>query len=77
MLKYRFDIIRGLKDNGYSSYRIAQDKVFNQTTLQKMRNGEMVPWASFEKLCALFNCQPGDLLEYVPDASAAPPSGTE
>jgi len=30
----------------------------------------MVSWETLNWLCTLFNCQPGDLLEFVPDDTA-------
>ena len=36
-----------------------------EAMLQKIRNGEMVSWSVFEKLCDLLECQPADLIEYV------------
>ena len=35
---------------------------------QKYRNGEIVTADNLSLLCKLLNCQPGDILEYVPDA---------
>lgn len=39
-----------------------------ESTLQKYRNGEIVTADNLSLLCKLLNCQPGDILEYVPDA---------
>lgn len=29
--------------------------------------GKRIDFETIEKLCQLFNCQPGDLFEYIPD----------
>lgn len=63
-LRYKIDILAALKEAGYTTYRIRQEKVFNEATLQQLRQGSIVSWKQIEKLCALLNCQPGDLLEY-------------
>ena len=53
-----------LKDKGFSSYKIRQEKLFSQTTIQQIREGKVVCIKSIEKLCEILNCQPGDLIEY-------------
>ena len=71
-LKYKIDLVSALKENGYSSYRIRQDNLFGQKTLQDFRNGNVVLSVDcLDKLCRLLKCQPGDLLEYVPNDSLA------
>ena len=42
-----------------------------EAMLQKLREGQMVSWATLETICVLLNCQPGDLLEFVPDNGTA------
>ena len=71
-LKYKIDLVSALKENGYSSYRIRKDNLFGQKTLQDFRNGNVVLSVDcLDKLCRLLKCQPGDLLEYVPNDSLA------
>ena len=64
---YTRDIISELKNCGYSTYKLRQDKLFAERTLQKIRNGEIVNADNLALLCKLLKCQPGDLLKYVPD----------
>ena len=66
-LKYKFDILAELKKNGYNTNRIRTEKILSESTLQKFRQGEIVSADNIAKLCKLFDCQPGDILEYVPD----------
>jgi DNA-binding Xre family transcriptional regulator len=37
-------------------------------TLAKFAKNEHVSGETLEKLCAYFDCQPGDIMEYVKDA---------
>lgn len=67
MIKYKIDIISALKNNGYSTYRIKQEKIFNQSQLQQIRNHKLLTQDALNRVCFLLNCQPGDILEYVPD----------
>ena len=64
---YKVNIIDKLKSAGYSTYRIRKEKIFGEATLQKIRNGEPVSWENISAICALLDCQPGDIMEYVED----------
>lgn len=66
-LKYKVDVLAALKEAGYSTYKLRKEKIFGEATIQKMRAGDPVSLANVEVLCKLLGCQPGDLLEYVPD----------
>ena len=37
-------------------------------TLAKLTKGEVVTTEIIEKICHALNCQPGDIMEYLPDA---------
>lgn len=67
MIKYKINIVAALKDAGYNSNVIRQEKIMGQRELQKLRHNELVSWATMEKLCDLLRCQPGDILEHIPD----------
>ena len=77
MIRSKIDYLDALARAGYNTGEIRRRKLFGESALQKFRKGGIPSPGEMNKLCALLNCQPGDLLEYVPDASAAPPSGTE
>lgn len=68
-LKYKIDILAALKEHGYTSYRLINDKIFGNGTIQKLRNGEMLNADGISKLCELLDMQPSDLLIYVKDNS--------
>lgn len=61
---YKFDVLQALKQAGYNTTRIRKEKLLAESTLQKLRNGEMVAMSNIETICRLLNCQPGDILEY-------------
>lgn len=67
MLRYKMNVLDALRERGHTSYRIRQDKIIGERQLQQIRDGELVSLACLDKLCALLDCQPGDLMEYVPD----------
>lgn len=66
MLKYKVNIMEELKKAGYSSYRLRQEKVLGEATLQKIRKGStMLTLESLGVICDILQCQPGDLVEWV------------
>ncbi len=62
-LKYKIDVIAALKEAGYNTNTIRKEKIMGEAMLQKIRGGQMVSWATFETICNLLDCQPGDLIE--------------
>ena len=66
-IKYKINVLEALKEKGYNTGKIRKDKIMGEAMLQKIREGEMVSWATLETLCCLLECQPGDLVEYVAD----------
>ena len=66
-MAFKINVLQALKDKGYSTYRIKNDKLLSQSTLQKLREGKPVSWENIETFCGLLEIQPGELLEYNPD----------
>lgn len=57
-----------LKEKGYSTYRVRQEKLVSQGSLTAIRNGTGgLEHKTIERLCQVLDCQPGDLMEYVPE----------
>lgn len=67
MIRYKIEILPALKAAGYSTNKIRTDKLMGQATLQQLRHGELASWKTIDTVCRLLACQPGNLLEYVPD----------
>lgn len=63
-LSYKIDVMKALKDKGFSTYKLRTDKIIGERQLQQLRQGEIVSPACLGKLCELLECQPGDILEY-------------
>ena len=56
-----------LEEHGLTTYKIRKEKIISESTLQNIREGKRITTDSIAALCEALNCQPGDLLEYVPD----------
>ena len=66
-LKFRIDILPALKAKGYNTNKLRQEKLLSESTIQKLRSGISVSWGNIETICRLLDCQPGDILEFIPD----------
>ena len=69
MIKYKIDIIQALKQVGFSTYKIRKEKIFTESQLQQMRDHKLLTQEALNKVCTLLDCQPGHILEYVPDGT--------
>lgn len=73
-LRYKIDIMKALKDKGFSSARIREEKLIGQSYLQQIRHGEMVSWKTIDTLCSLLQCNVGDIVEYYKEEETGSPS---
>ena len=61
-----------LKEKGYTTYKIRQEKLIGQGTLTALKNGPGgLDAKTIARLCEVLDCQPGDLMEYVKEPSAS------
>ena len=72
-IRYKIDIMAALKEKGYPSTRIRDEKLIGQSYLQQIRHGELVSWKTIDTICKLLECQPGDIIEYISDDATPPP----
>ena len=61
-IRYKINVLAELKEKGYSSTRLREEKLIGQSYLQQLRHGELVSWKVFYFICSLLNCQPADLI---------------
>jgi putative transcriptional regulator len=66
-MRYKIDVLAALKEKGYNTNKIRTENLLSQSTLQKFRQQQGVSWENLETLCRLLNCQPGDIVEFVPE----------
>ena len=67
MLHYKIDILDALKRIGFTTYKIRKDKIIGEAQMQKIRTGEIASKETLNTICRLLDCQPGDIMEYIPD----------
>ena len=66
-VRYKIDVMAALKDAGYSSTRLRREELIGEATMQRLRHKQSVSYEVLAVICKLLNCQPGDILEYVPE----------
>lgn len=65
MIRYKVDILAALKDAGYNTNRLRKEHLLAEGVIQSLREGKYIALQNIDKICALLDCQPADLLEYV------------
>lgn len=66
-IRLKTDILSLLKEAGYTTYKLRQEKLLGERAIQKLRTGDLPSWNELNTICALLNKQVGDLVEYIPD----------
>lgn len=66
MIRYKKNVMEELKERGYSSTRIRREKILSESTMQRLRRGELIGLDAVNSICIILRCQPGDILEVAP-----------
>ena len=75
MIIYKEGILSELKKKGYNTNRIRKEKLMAERQLQYIRDNN-VTISTLNKICQLLCCQPGELIEYIPDPEGESSNGT-
>ncbi|MBR2407162.1 MAG: helix-turn-helix transcriptional regulator [Clostridia bacterium] len=68
-IHYKVDVLKWLRAAGFNSGRLRREKLLGQSTLTKLRRGELLSWGETGKVCELLHCQPGDLFAFYPETA--------
>ena len=61
-------LFRLLEEKGWTTYKIRKEKLIGQGTLTALKNGTGgLDSKTISRLCEVLDCQPGDLMEYIPN----------
>ena len=66
MIRYKVNILKKLNEKGFTTYKLVKSGLIGNATIQKYRNNVVAYGKNLDLLCRLLDCQPGDILEYVP-----------
>lgn len=69
MIRFKIDVIQALKEKGVTPYTSRKNGGgLSQMTFKRIIKDHKVPAVeSLDHICRILNCQPGDILEWVPD----------
>ena len=67
---YKTDILSALKEAGYNTNRIRKEKLLSEGVLQSLRGQKYISMENLARVCALLDCQPGDLIEFSREEAA-------
>lgn len=59
-------LLKKFKEKNITSYTIKKEKIIGQATWKKIHENGHIDTRTIETLCEYFNCQPGDIIEYIP-----------
>lgn len=68
MLAYKINVLETLKESGYTTTRLRKEKLLGENAIQSLRHNEMIGLIALEKICAMLDMQPGNIIKYVEDA---------
>ncbi|MCC8059502.1 MAG: helix-turn-helix domain-containing protein [Clostridiales bacterium] len=56
-----------LEREGISQYRLLEDKVIDNKTLDGLKHGRNITLLTLERLCRYLKCTPNDIVRFVDD----------
>ncbi|TGE18373.1 helix-turn-helix domain-containing protein [Hymenobacter elongatus] len=71
----RLDVMLARRKMSLSTLAAAVDITLANLSILKSDKAKAIRFTTLEAICQALQCQPGDLLEYVPDDSPPPPAG--
>ena len=66
MIKYD-KMLNLIKERKITSYTMKKNKIISQSSFQNIKEGKTIDTVTLNHICKYLDCQPGDILEYVPD----------
>ena len=57
-----------IREKGITSYTVRKSGEIGQATWKKIHDGGHIDTRTINALCKMLDVQPGDILEYIPDA---------
>lgn len=66
MFRYKKDIMKALKEKGFTSTRMRREKIMSEATMQNIRKGKSITLETINTICIILRCQPSDIIEVIP-----------
>lgn len=65
MIRYKIDILKALAAAGWTQPKLKKFGIMGGGTIDRLRDGKPLNFDGLGAVCALLDCQPGDLIESV------------
>lgn len=65
MIIYKFDVLKKLKEKGYTITELKKVYGIGDSQLDKFRKNEIVGINVLDKICGLLEMQPGSIIKYI------------
>jgi len=72
----RLDVMLARRKMSLSALAAAVDITLANLSILKSDKAKAIRFSTLEAICQVLDCQPGDLLEFVPDENSSPSSST-
>lgn len=64
MIVYKIDVLKELKDKGYSVNYLMDNKIFGGGTITLLKNQKPIKFDTLDKLCYLLGCNVEDIITF-------------
>lgn len=64
MIKYKIDILKELKDKGYTTYVLRKNKYLSESTLANIREGKPVTMGALDAICVMLRKRPEEVIDF-------------
>lgn len=72
MIMVNLDVMMAKRKMSLNELAAKVDLTLANLSILKNNHAKAVRFSTLEAICAALDCQPGDILEYVPEPEAAP-----
>ena len=63
-LRYKINVLAALKEKGYNTTKLRREKLLGESTIQQLRQGDLVSWNNIDRICTMLECQVSDVVEH-------------
>ena len=65
MITYKINVLETLKEAKYTPARLRKEKLLGENAIQALRENKMVGVKALDRICAILDMQPGNIIKYV------------
>lgn len=62
-----FDILKELAGLGWTSYELRKQKIFSESSIQRLRKGGLPSWKELDWICKVTMYKPFEIIQFVDD----------